>query len=775
MRKIYVFFLSCSLISLLLYNSPNLLSKINHIGNSREEAIDNLIFIYKEEGLINTIKKIYIKLNNDPRLSLGYSLQKSESIPKIESALVRDALPQYKYLEPYSYSEFSSINSISKNYDKWSRSNGGEESNKYSSLKTINYTNVTKLVKAWEFTEVHKDSTFLNVETNPIFLDGHIYTTNVIGNLICIDAKLGSKIWEITLPKPVARRGLTGVQNVDPNKSIIYVPTSNGVYSIYAKTGRVNFNFGDNGKVGNQVSLIAPIIADNKLIISIIKPAVKAYDIDTGKLIWQTDLLPKSKYGNDSTDDFLLSGGVPWSGMSYDSDFNRVLVSTGNPRPELLGMSRPGRNAYSDSVVSIDATTGKVIWDFQEIAHDLWDFDVVGSPIVSSTILNGQHIGTVVQVTKKGNVLYLDRYSGKPIFQYRMKKAPVSLIPGEQTFPYQPDLELPESFSKQTFSHELVTDISSKDQNYVLSKIKNSLYGFYQPPVLGSKVIDFGPDGGAEWPGGAVDPKNSILFVPSVNFPYIYNTYYQDLNISNRKFSEIRGNNEYQRYCSSCHGANRVGREQGDKNFSQFVPSLVGITFFKTYNRFTSESDFLKSHINLNLKKTSLDNIYSYLKVLDKLADDDKSLTLRSTWMALTDSNGNPGIKPPWGNLTAINLKTGYKIWQKPLGRSPSKKYHGKPLEGLTGVGSVISTAGNLVFATGKTDSKVWAFNSLNGKELWSADLPSAASAPPMTFMLNCDQYLVVVSTNSLWSGVANPLSNVDKITAFKLNNQNCN
>jgi FeS assembly protein SufD len=165
-------------------------------------------------------------------------------------------------------------------------------------------------------------------------------------------------------------------------------------------------------------------------------------------------------------------------------------------------------------VVSINADTGVINWAFQEVAHDLWDLDVPSPPVLTTITRQGKRIDVVAAVTKIGNTLLLERDSGKPIFDYRLKRAPVSTIPGEQTAAYQPALEVPEPLSKLVFEATDITDLSESARQTVLRKTRGAKFSFFEPPVLGGKVVAFGLQGGGEWPGAAVDPRSAVLYVP---------------------------------------------------------------------------------------------------------------------------------------------------------------------------------------------------------------------------------------------------------------------
>ena len=188
--------------------------------------------------------------------------------------------------------------------------------------------------------------------------------------------------------------------------------------------------------------------AKNAFIIAVTKPAVEAYDIKSGKLLWSRSLIEKEK-------EKILTGTVPWGGMSFDTLRKKIYVVTGNPRPELVGINRHGPNKHSNSLVAINSENGQIEWSFQETPHDLWDFDIPSPPILATITKSGRDIDIVAVVTKVGNTIVLERDNGNPIYDLDYKLAPTSKIPGEKTAPYQPNFKLPEMFMKDSFEKTL--------------------------------------------------------------------------------------------------------------------------------------------------------------------------------------------------------------------------------------------------------------------------------------------------------------------------------
>ncbi len=584
-----------------------------------------------------------------------------------------EELPEYKFIsakiDNFTISNFRENNNL---YD-WKRSHGNHSSNRFSDLKKINLSNIKNLDLAWiyEFKEINRD-----IQANPVIADGKIFIPTTGNSIVSIDAVNGRKIWEYIVNSTPARRGL--IYWSEKNTSRIYFCAEKKLISLNSENGQPIKNFGKNGivKLKNRCK-ISPVILKDNLVIATVEPALDVYNLISGKLLWKFYLKKKSekkRYGGKRYD---YSGGNPWGGISADTKRGIVYLTTGNAGSYFVGVNRPGNNEYSNSIIAIDVFNKKKLWDFQEVKHDIWNFDIAAPPILTTIKKDNLDIDVVVAVTKIGNTIILDRLSGEPIFNFREKKAPGSKLPGEKTAYYQPYLNLPEPFSKQVFSKDEISNISIKTSDYIKNKIRNSKFGFFEPHEIGKKNIFFGFHGGAEWMGASINNNNGIMYVNSHNIPWIGNIY-------------------------------------------------------ETKNKFS---------------------YYKYLSKFERLFDE----------------NGYPGSKPPWGNLTALDLNSGKIKWQVPFGEYDELTKLGVPLTGTENYGGVTGTAGNLIFATGTIDKKIRAFNSLNGKEVWSYQLEYVGSGPPSIYSINNEQYIVVASTGSSSLSNAYSVNFGNLIYCFKL------
>ena len=744
-----------------------------HDGNNRKRSTEQW------RSLIASFPPDPIETNK-----ISYSIFGS-NMPLKERENERLVLPEFKVIPGLndnfksttpSSVKFDVVSSISFSENAWHRSTGDNYSGKYSRLDQINRQNVRDLSVAWVYRS-GEGGWDQNVETNPVIADGTIFVTTPVGYLVAIDAVTGVEKWRNTFIKNPARRGLLWWPGNAKYGPRLFVPSNSGTYAVDPKDGRIIKGFGDAGRVGER-SLVAPVIDEDRLIVATYAPPseayIEAYNVESGSSLWKTALLKfgssTAEYSNQlAPSEYRIGGGVPWGGISLDENRKRVYVTTGNPRPSLYGATRPGANYYTCSVLSVNTLTGKIEWSFQEVAHDLWDFDIPSPPNLLTIKRAGRLVDVVAAVTKIGNVLLLERDTGTPIFDYRLRRAPVSEVPGEKTWPYQPDVETPEPFGNTIFEPSDITDLSVPQAKAVARKLRNTKFGFFAPPAINGTVAMFGLHGGAEWPGAAVDPETGILYVPSNRIPWLLHLYYREVVPNPIRSSNKLGDGLYQNKCASCHGADRQGYYEKEFTGDRVYPSLVGIS--ASQNVDLAEL-FWENHVGLVerglINDEDIKAIGNYLRAADHISDERKSLNVTFAWQLLLDNEGYPGSKPPWGLITAIDLNSGKKVWRIPFGEYPELTKRGIPVTGQHNFGGVMVTKGGLVFATGTVDQKVRAYNSATGDLLWDYDLPAAGSAPPSTYEIGDSQYIVVVASGGWYLG-AGYKDHTDTVIAFKL------
>tara|TARA_Y100001970_G_scaffold292370_1_gene433426 strand:+ start:256 stop:2496 length:2241 start_codon:yes stop_codon:yes gene_type:complete len=643
----------------------------------------------------------------------------------------------------YAESSFNNIQTYSNQLkeqdielNKWERSNGGNFSNKFSNFEQLNKLNIKKLDVLWQYNTSNynfkKNAWKNNVEINPIFYDGIIYFATPYKEIIAVEALTGNLIWKFHSLKKIDARGmLFWLNKKDPKNSCIFVPIKDVVFCINSKTGKRLKSFGNDGYINSGVVRAAPVVWNNKLIVATLDSLkIRAYSLPFGELLWEIPIHPINKN---------FEGGTPWGGISLDSKRNLLFVSTGNPRPALYGGSRKGDNKNSNSILAFDLINQKIKWSFQEVSHDLWDYDIASPPLLTSMKIAGQIIDVVIVMTKIGNTFIFERENGEPIFNIEYKEAPKSDVKNEKTASKQIYSKLPEPTIKLNFD---ITDLDTrnlKNRNEILNNMDNYKYGWFEPPSLEKTLLLYGLHGGAQWPGGVYDPSSQNLFIPVNQIPWKIRLYLTSDETHPKDF-----NIEYKLYeknCSSCHGKKRNGiyRTQKEKEIIYF-PSLIDIYNKKYYSYDEFYSKIKKKHIT-KFKDSEIKDIYSLFKEWDKKIDSNKSSKINFQWSQFLYDDDLPASKPPWGKIVSINLNNGLLNWEVPNGYVDNKKI------GTSNFGGILVTKSGLIFATGTDDNKVVALNSENGNEIWSYEMDSAGSTSPMTFMWKDKQILIVVAS----------------------------
>ena len=540
-KKIFNFLLIFCLIfvSFILYEVTNISLKIVNrpmisfeISNVRNPQIKRML-----RNLDNAYVSILLKYHQK---SKSYYINKDD----------RDKLPDeliIKKTNNYSQNLYPKNN----NGENWHRNYANSASNRFSSLKQIKKNNLNKLDLAWKYKI--KGDVFNDIQSNVIVAEKKIFIPSYNKKIITLNAETGKFIWELNLKDYAPRRGMVYSKEKGGEPSKLFFPSYKSLVSINANNGQFIKTFGKNGIVKlKKPSITAPAIFKNNLIITTSEPSLEVYDLNNGKMLWKF-ILVKTKLKRNGGKRYDYSGGNPWGGFSLDKKRGIAYITTGNAGRYFNGVNRSGRNQYANSIIAIDINNKKILWDFQEVRHDIWNLDIPAPPILGSITRNKKKIDVVIAVTKLGNTIVLDRVSGEPIFDFHLKKAPKSKIPGEKTNFYQPSLKSPEPFAKNIFDLNEVTNISEKSKKYILEKIKNHNFGFFKPYEIGKKNIQFNFHGGAEWPGGSFDLKNGNLYITSSNIAWetevtlnnnkskIFTPYYK----YNSKFKRLIDQNGY--------------------------------------------------------------------------------------------------------------------------------------------------------------------------------------------------------------------------------------
>ncbi|MCF2520781.1 PQQ-binding-like beta-propeller repeat protein [Dyadobacter sp. CY351] len=663
----------------------------------------------------------------------------------------------------------------------WAIYKADAESTSYAPLTQINTANVHQLQPAWTFglSDMKPGSRPANSECNPIIIDGVMYATSAKHLVYAVDAGTGKQLWSFD-PFDGAEgggvsRGVTYWENGDDKR--ILLTGGDVLFALNAHTGRPIPTFGKEGKVSMNVGLrddpetisvipTSPGIVYNDLLIMGAEVSelygaqpgyIRAYNCVTGKLEWTFHTIPlpgEPGYETWPKDAYKYAGGVnDWAGMSLDIQRGIVFLALGSPSYDFYGADRKGDNLYGNSVVALDAATGKYIWHYQLVHHDLWDYDLPAPPNLVTVARAGKNVDAVAQVTKHGFVFVFNRETGEPLFPIEERKVPASRIPGEEASPTQPFPLKPKPFARQWMTEADLTHYSDAGRDSVLKKFRSMRYeGLFTPPDLKGTLMLPGSRGGAEWGGAAYDPSTSVLFVKSNDSPEIQSMKKVEEEKEARDQTVFeQGKSVYMTYCVACHGKDKNGDEPN-------YPSLIGLK-----NRMTREAALHKikkgggkmpafASVVKGKEKGIIAFLYereqnsgkvSKMETGQTKAGADKYLNL-TAYGHFRDPDGNPALRPPWGTLNAINLTTGDYEWQIPLGNNERLRAKDAPETGQEGSAGPIVTAGGLIFISGTNDKKLRAIDKKTGKIVWETLLPGVANATACTYMHKGKQYVAL-------------------------------
>lgn len=658
---------------------------------------------------------------------------------------------------------------------EWKEYLGGPERNHYSPLDQINAGNINQLQVAWEYHTMDSGQ----IQCNPIIVNGVLYGMTATTRPFAIDAATGKELWEGKSEGPdnfSSSRGLSYWED-GSDKRILYT-SGPWLYALNATNGQPIIAFGDSGRASLKAGLGET--AADKMVISntpgtiykdiIVMPLrvsegtdaalghIQAFNIRTGKLAWVFhtipqpgefgyDTWPKDVYKNTSD----VGAANNWSGMSVDRKRGIIYVPTGSAAYDFYGAKRIGANLFANCLLALDAKTGKRIWHYQLVHHDILDRDPPAPPNLITVTHNGKQIDAVAQTTKQGYVFLFDRETGTPLFDITEKPVPSSTIPKEEAWPTQPIPNKPAPYARQFLTEKDISPYAENRQELIDSFHKSRSEGPFTPLSPNGTIIYPGLDGGAEWGGAAADP-DGILYVNSSEMAWRISL--GPSVVKEQNISMSSGQSLYATNCSSCHGTERKG------NQASGFPSLIDIGSRRTRDvvmntiahgknmmpAFTKFSDKERKAITGFLfgdeKEEPVEVKEPGLKNTAK-KDTNVSYSI-SGYSKFLDNKGFPAVGLPWGTLNAINLNTGEYVWKVPFGETPELKAKGLPQTGADSYGGPVITASGLLFIGGTKDGFFRIYDKKNGKLLREIQLPAAAFATPSTYEVKGKQYLVI-------------------------------
>ena len=651
----------------------------------------------------------------------------------------------------------------------WAVYNGGKDGDHYSRLTQINRANVKKLRVAWRFDTGEKGG----IQDNPLIVGRTLYAYTPTQKIVALDAATGAVRWKFD-------SGVGGTQPArgmaywtDGRQGRILAGVMNFLYCLDAETGKPVASFGEAGRIDlrkglgrdggdgdfehQSIVLTTPGILYKDLIIvggrnPETHPAppgdVRAFDVRTGKLRWSFHTIPhpgEPGYETWPAEAWKTAGAANnWAGMALDERRGIVYVPTGSAVFDFYGADRVGDDLYADTLLALDARTGKRLWHFQGVHHDIWDRDFPAAPALFSVQWDGRTVVGVAQTTKQGYLYLFDRVTGKPLFPIHEHPYPASTVAGEAASPTQPVPDTPEPYARQRLTEDMLTTRTPEAHAWAVKEFRTfTSNGQFVPLAVDRQTVVFpGFDGGAEWGGPAIDPEAGVLYVNATEMAWTGGLVAADQGAS-------LGAQVYQGQCAVCHGQDRTGSPPA-------FPSLVDVT-----RRLTPEkiADVTRNGTARmpgfpGVDEGQMKALLHYLEAGEEGSGKELAGEYAQEQYTFTgyrkflDPDGYPAIAPPWGTLNAIDLKTGKYLWKIPLGEYPALAENGMKNTGSENYGGPIVTAGGLVFIGATVyDRKFRAFDSGSGELLWETELPFAGVATPATYMVDGRQFVVIAAS----------------------------
>lgn len=675
----------------------------------------------------------------------------------VEDAAARAKLPLYQTIPAARADELTPHNGLPKaeTFRTWTRSHGDGGSSRFSALTQIDRSNVKNLQPAWTY---HSKDGSGNIQCNPIIVRGVMFAPTVGQHIVAVEAATGHEKWRFKPEGRPAFRGLLWWAGRDGAGERLFFCAGKFLYALNPNTGEPIQTFGLGGKAtlpgsapgGFGAATAGPAVFERTIVVPGFEKDVWGFDAVTGEQRWTFHTVPQpGEFGYDTWDRTVGNGANCWGGMALDEQRGIAFITTGSPKPNFIGMGHRGDNLFANCVVALDARTGRRLWHFQEMPHDIWDLDLPAPPVLSTITRDGRRVDVVAAVSKTGNTLLLDRVSGKPVFPFRLRRAPTSTVPGEVTAPYQADVELPQPFARQEYTLADAPTRTPEVREWALDRLKSAQFGWFLPVSDRKVTVFYGVHGGAEWTGACTDPTTGRLYVSANEVPWIMSLINWDEPARDPKAPPTRGQQLYELTCAQCHGTNRNG--------IGVAPPL------RALQHRLKDADvvaLLKSGRGLMpvappMSDPDLKALLDFLFVRDQpsgvanapRAKPERPQYSQNSFTRFLDPDGYPACKPPWGTLNCLDLNTGKLLWKVPLGEHEELTRQGVPKTGTENFGGAIVTAGGIVFCAGTKDGKLRAFDTETGAELWSAKLPHGGYAPPATYEVDGRQFVVIAAS----------------------------
>jgi quinoprotein glucose dehydrogenase len=600
-----------------------------------------------------------------------------------------------------------------KPYTTWAAYGGGAHSSQYSALNQINKSNVSQLAVAWTY-PVNG-----NIIFNPLVVENVMYLQGTGNAIVALDAATGKEIWRHANQGAIGARGFNYWESADRKDRRLLYLNAGHLTAISADTGETIATFGDNGRVDLRIALSREVnnplqtsnpgrIFENTIIISLpaqgaqyeANPAeIQAYDVVTGKVKWLFHVIPHpGEVGYDTwpPEAYKKQGGVHnWSESTIDEQRGIAFVNLGSPRFDFYGGDRPGNNLFGNSLVALDARTGRRLWHYQLVHHDLWDYDLPQAPKLLTIRQNGRNVDVVAQATKHGFLFVFERETGRPIWPIEERPVPKSDVPGEWTSPTQPFPTKPAPFARQTITEKDINPyLPAAERQAIVERFRTLRNdGLFTPPSFEGSISMPGHNGGANFATSAVDPTRGEMYVVAKALPTV------------------------NRIALPGQGGRGGGALGGGPAGSIVTPEAKA--------GMIAEARKLVDAANAKGESVRFTSPYEFYNV---------------------NSYSMSNIGPPWSEMTAYDLNTGEIKWRVPTGtvNAPPELNIPANTGSMFPRSGPLVTAGGLIFFSTGSDRRFRAYDRDNGRELWSAELPVTSDGMPATYQVNGRQYVIV-------------------------------
>jgi quinoprotein glucose dehydrogenase len=707
-----------------------------------------------------------------------------------------------------------------KAYRTWQSYGSGPDQSKYFIQDQITKENVSQLKIAWTYpTSDERD-----YQNNPVIVDSVMYVMAKDNSLVALNATNGKEIWIHADLNGISRRGFAYWENADRSDRRILFTLRNSLQAIDAATGKSILAFGKDGAVDlrqdlgvdperiGRIASHTPGVVYKDVILLGSSPGesylstpghVRAYNVVTGKLEWKFNTIPQpGEYGYDTwpPDAYKYIGGVNcWGEITIDEKSGIAYIPLGSPTYDYYGADRHGANLFGNCLLALDAKTGKRIWHYQTVHHDLWDYDLTAAPQLVRVNHEGKEIDAVAVATKQGFMFAFNRKNGEPLWPVEERPVPASDMPGEKSWPTQPVPTVLPPFNRQTVTESDISPIflTEEEHKQWKERVAKARKGLFTPPSMEETIAMPGAVGGANWGNTASNPEKGLVYVLTQDYPSFYKLAVKPPQIPARflaRFASqeaiVKGKVSYEAFCQACHGKDLSG--------TGAAPSLLTLgpkLNVSTIHEIVSQGIGRMPPVQ-HISDDEISNITSYLKEkstgtepaqkLNEVKEKIKGpvvaaggapgeLGTRSTVAFSMGGNPYPDsvnvpadryytdyglgyafiLNPPWSTITAYDMNSGQIKWSKPLGEDPQAIKKGFTKTGVpTGSqrNGIIVTSNGLLFAT-VTNGAIYAYDAESGEILWTGQTPLGIASMPSMYEVNGKVYIVVNATTPQIAG----------------------